>query len=449
MIETPAAAPADRQSVFRAFVAVMTLFFAWGFLASLLDPLAAAVKAIFDLSNVDTQLSIFAFFLPYALMSLPAASLLSRFGALRAILTALATMVGGCITMLLAANVAIYAMLLAGLFLLSCGIVILQVAANPLAAALGDPARSHFRLTFSQAVNSLGTSVGPMVGAAWFLKGMETKDGSVNTAAARAASLAGIDAAYFWISALIALLALFFYLNRGLINRAAPLQGGARGPIAMLREALSARWTRLGGLAIFLYVGAEVGVVSQMGFFLNSDAIWGQSDAFFSMPLLSRVAVQDGVVGLSLEQAVSVVALYGLGAMVGRAIGSVMLVRLSAWRLLATFAVIAAGICVFVLLVGGVAAGFLALAIGLFNSIMFPVIFTLTLERSSASEAATSGFLCTAIVGGGVVPMLVARVADVSDYATAFVVPLLCYVAIGLFAIAAGRAPLRRNGMGA
>ncbi len=443
MIDTEKTVPADARSVRRAFLAVTTLFFAWGFLASLLDPLIGAVKGIFTLTNVEAQLSAFAFFIAYAVMSFPAAALLSRLGSLRAIIFALMTMVGGCAVMLLAANIAYYPIVLLGLFILSSGITLLQVAANPLAAALGDPARSHFRLTLSQAVNSFGTFLGPLFGSSLFLAGVEVKAGTATTDAARAQSLAGIDTAYFWISVLILLLALFFYLNRRLIERAAPRTGGSRGIMAMLREAASCRWTMLGGLAIFLYVGAEVGVVSQMGFFLNSDAIWGQSDAFFNVPLLSRIVPQDDIVGMSLAQATGVVAIYGLSAMVGRAIGSVMLVRVTAWRLLATFALIAAGICTFVLLFGGVTAGFVALSIGLFNSIMFPVIFTLTLERSTASEAATSGMLCTAIVGGGIVPLAVARLADSTDYATAFLIPLLCYLVVALFALAAGRVSVR------
>ncbi len=435
--------PIESRSVFRAFLAVTTLFFAWGFLASLLDPLIGAVKGIFTLSNVEAQLSAFAFFIAFALMSFPAAALLNRVGALRSILIALGTMVAGCMTMMVAANVTYYPLVLLGLFILAGGITILQVAANPLAAALGDPAQSHFRLTLSQAVNSFGTMLGPLFGSALFLKGVEVKEGLATSAAAREASLAGIDSAYFWISGLIILLALFFYFNRNLINNAAPKVEQSRSMFAMLSEAFSCRWTMLGGLAIFLYVGAEVGVVSQLGFFLNSDPIWGKSDAFFSLPLLSGFVAQDDVVGMSLAQATGVVGLYGLSAMIGRAIGSVMLVRMIAWRLLVAFALIAAGICGYVLVIGGVSAGFVVLCIGLFNSIMFPVIFTLTLERSTASEAATSGLLCTAIVGGGIVPLAVARLADKTDYSTAFWIPLLCYLVVALFAVAAGRVVIK------
>ena len=378
-----------------AFAAVTVLFFAWGFITSLIDPLVAAVKGIFTLSDAEAQLSAFAFFIAYGVMSFPAATLIARFRPVPSILGALATMVAGCLVMLAAANMAVYPLVLAGLFMLASGITILQVAANPLAAALGDPAGSHFRLTFSQTFNSFGTFLGPLIGAHLFLEGVEVKDGAVVTDAVRAQALAGIDAAYFWICGLILALLLFFWVSRRMVAAAAPPPVAASAGMGeLLREALSSRWALLGALAIFLYVGAEVAIGTQMALFLNSDAVWGQSDAPFGVPLLGFAMGSDGVAGVSLQEAGKAVAFYWGGAMVGRAIGSVLLARVSAGRLLALVTALASFMCLFVVAVGGVTAGFVALAIGLFNAIMFPVIFTLTLERSSARAEATSGLLC-------------------------------------------------------
>jgi FHS family L-fucose permease-like MFS transporter len=94
-------------------------------------------------------------------------------------------------------------------------------------------------------------------------------------------------------------------------------------------------------------------------------------------------------------------------------------------------------------MVGGVSSGYAALSIGLFNSIMFPVIFTLTLERSTASGEATSGFLCFSIVGGAAIPPLVGLVSQQTSYATAFIVPAICYALLTGFALMARRAPVR------
>ncbi len=422
-----------------AFAVITTLFFAWGLITSLIDPLVGAVKGVFTLSNLQAQLVASAFFAAYFFVSFPAAALVSLVGSIRSILIALGAMIAGCLTMLIAANLAVYALVLLGLFTLAAGITVLQVAANPLAAALGDPKHSHFRLTLSQTFNSFGTFIGPIVGAHLFLNGIEVKPGAAVDPAARAQALAGIDTAYLWLCGMIVVLALFFFFGKRVIAAAAPAASGTGGIGAALRS----KWALFGAAAIFLYVGAEVSIGTQMALFLNDDSVWGRSDAAFGVPLLGFAMGSDGVPGVSLQEAAKAVAFYWGGAMVGRAIGSVLLARVAATKLLAAATAIAAAMCVYVAGVGGVSAGFVALAIGLFNSIMFPVIFTLTLERSSASSEATAGLMCTAIVGGAILPLAVGSLADVAGYAAAMLVPAACYVVLCAFAFAAGRVAAR------
>jgi FHS family L-fucose permease-like MFS transporter len=413
-----------RRGETAAYVIVTCLFFAWGFITSLIDPLVAAVKGIFSLSDVEAQLSASAFFIAYGVMSFPAAVLLARRKAVPTVLIALAMMVGGCLIMLFAVNIAEYPIVLLGLFVLASGITILQVAANPLAAALGRPEQSHFRLTFSQSFNSLGTFIGPFLGSVLFLKGIEVKQGTVITEAARTGSLAGIDRAFFWIAGLIILVAALIWAGRKVISAAAPpppVETARKGIFTTFREAISSRWALFGGAAIFLYVGAEVSIGTQMALFLNSDNVWG----------------------IPLQDAGKMVSLYWGGAMVGRLIGSVLLTRVPAPRLLAVFTGMASAMCLYVFAVGGVSAGYVALAIGLFNSIMFPVIFTITLERSTASAEATSGFLCFSIIGGAAIPPIVGFVSGHSNYVTAFIVPALCYAVLCSFALAARNARVR------
>ena len=426
-----------------AYIIVTCLFFAWGFITSLNDPVVTAVKGIFCLTDVRAQLSAFAFFIAYGVMSFPAALLLARMKSIPTILIAFALMATGCLLMLAAANLVTYNLVLVGLFVLASGITILQVAANPLAAALGKPEYSHFRLTFSQTFNSLGTFIGPYLGAVLFLKGIETKQCEATTQAARLGSLAGIDRAYFWICGFIIALALLFVVFRKVVTDAAPppsQEVARRGIIAVIGEALSSRWALLGGLAIFLYVGAEVAIGTQMAFFLHSDSIWGQSEVPFSYPLIGHIMGPQTGFGVSAEEAGKAVALYWGGAMVGRAIGSALLARVKAAMLLAVFTATACVMCLYIFTVGGIAAGVVALCIGLFNSIMFPVIFTLTLERSSASTEATSGFLCFAIIGGALIPPLVGLVSQHTSYVKAFIVPAACYAVLFLFSMAAHRA---------
>ena len=413
-----------RRGETSAYVIVTSLFFAWGFITSLIDPLVASVKGIFSLSDVEAQLSASAFFIAYGVMSFPAAVLLARRKAVPTVLIALGMMVAGCMLMLFAANIANYSIVLLGLFVLASGITILQVAANPLAAALGKPEGSHFRLTFSQSFNSLGTFIGPYLGSVLFLKGIEVKEGTVITEAARAGALAGIDRAFFWIAGLILLVAALIWAGRKVITAAAPpppVETARKGIAAVFREAVSSRWALFGGAAIFLYVGAEVAIGTQMALFLNSTEVWN----------------------ISLQDAGKLVSLYWGGAMVGRLVGSALLTRVPAPQLLAVFTGMAALMCLYVFAVGGVSSGYVALAIGLFNSIMFPVIFTITLERSTASEESTSGFLCFSIIGGAAIPPLVGLVSGATSYVTAFIVPAICYAILCSFAIAARGAKVR------
>jgi len=397
-----------------AFAYVTVLFFIWGAVTSVNDILIPAVKQIFSLTDTESFLTQFAFFMAYGIVSLPAAALLGRLGSSRAIVTALAVMVLGCLMMPLATTLRIYGVALAALFVIASGITLLQVAANPLSAALGDPKRSHFRLVLSQTFNSLGTVVGPYLAAHTLLKG-GLFDGGAPTEAKIAYSLSRIDLAYGFIAAVIVVLALFIWRKRALIDGAAPRPEGA----ASVLEALRDRWALFGALGIFLYVGAEVSIGSVIVNFLQ----------------------QADVMALSAVAAGSMVSLYWSGAMIGRLAGTVLLLRLPAGPLLGSAGLLAALLCLAVSNLSGPIAGYAAISVGLFNSIMFPVIFTLTIERSRASASATSGLLCLAIVGGALVPLVFAQVADITGSRfAAFHVPLVCYLVIALFGLLAWRA---------
>lgn len=410
-----------------AFVSITTLFFAWGFITVTVDPLIAAMKSIFRLSYAEVMLTQFAFFMAYGLISLPGAALVSRLGYAGSILTALAIMIVGCLWVPFATHVGTFGLVLVALFIIASGITILQVAANPLAASLGPPERSHFRLTLSQAFNSLGTAIAPYLASTLLLAGgiFAVRDGATATAAQRAESLRHIDFGFLCVAGLIVLLGLFIWSMRGKFAAAAP--DGLSAPRGSVAEALRSRWAVLGAAAIFLYVGSEVSIGSAMTNFLH----------------------RPDVFGIPLERAGKWLSLYWGGAMVGRFIGSALLTRLRAAALLAGAAAVAAVLCLAISNAPGALAGWAALSVGLFNSIMFPVIFTLTLERSTASSAATSGLLCMAIVGGAVLPVIVGHVADAAGLRAAYVVPMIAYACISAFGIAASsQAALRPAGDG-
>lgn len=399
-----------------ALACVAVLFFTWGFVTSMIDPLVASVRAVFDLSYTEAMLTQFAWFIAYGVVSLPAAALVSSKGYTSSILIAIFAMVIGALIIPLATMLDHYPVVLVGLFVIASGVTLLQVAANPLAASIGDPGRSHFRLMVTQSFNSLGTVAGPFLGSAVLLSGGMFAAGAVE-AADRNASLRAIDLAFFGVGGLFLFLGVFVWLTRRRIDAVAP----SRSPASPL-SAFRSGWALFGALAIFLYVGAEVAIGSMLTTFLH----------------------QDRILGLPLEDAGKLVSLYWFAALVGRFAGVGLLTRVNPGLLLLAFAGAASALCVAVTQLSGPIAGYLALSIGFFNSIMFPSIFTLTLERSSAPATATSGLLCMAIVGGALLPILAGLVIDASPLMqTAFVVPLAGYLGVGLFALIAKGA--RRN----
>ena len=406
----------DRGNRTAAFATVTTLFFAWGFVTSNNDPLIAALKAIYSLSNTEALLTQFAFFLAYAVVSLPAAALLARLGSANTILAALGLMVAGCVTVLVASNYQTYELVLVALFMLAAGITALQVAANPLAASLGRPERSAFRLTLAQAFNSVGVVLGVQIGSSLMLKGRIFEHGaSVASAAERAAGLASVDRAFGFIAALLASVAILIWATRAWIDASVPRDVAVGSPLAALRS----RWAVRGAAAIFLYVGAEVSIGSIMILFLQ----------------------RLDVLGLSASTAGSYLAwIYWFGALVGRFVGSWLLTILPAPRLVLGAAAMAAALAALAFIAGGAVGAWAALSIGLFNAILFPTIFSMTLERSSAPAPATSGLLCVAIVGGAVLPIAVGQIADSAGLKAAFALPALAYVGVMLFALAAARA---------
>jgi MFS transporter, FHS family, L-fucose permease len=406
----------EEQQRSNSFAMVATLFFAMGFITSLIDPLIPSVKAIFQLSYAQSMLTQFTFFLAYGIVSLPGGWVVSRFGYSRSVVAALAITTAGCLVIPLSTRLEAYWLVLLSLFIIASGLTILQVAANPLAASLGPRERSHFRLTLSQAFNSLGTVIGPFFGAMIMLRGgVFAGAGTTGAMAAdRRETLQGIDVTFLVIAALVVgLIALTLRARRNLdaVATHSPTAGGE-----MLLGAVSSPWALFGALAIFLYVGAEVSIGSLMINFLHDES----------------------VLGVSIETAGKLLTLYWLGAMVGRFAGSLLLARFPASRILGCAAIGAAILCFCVTQVDGPVAAIAALMVGLHNSIMFPTIFTLTLERSKASTAQTSALLCVAIIGGALFPLIVGYLGDKVGLRAAFFVPMLSYVLIAGFAAAPG-----------
>jgi len=405
-----------------AFAYVTTLFFAWGFVTSLIGPLIAAVRRVFELSYTEATLTTFAWFIAYGVASIPAAALLGRLGYSQAIIVALVTMVAGCLIVPIATLADFYPGVLIALFVIASGVTLLQVGANPLVAALGNPKSSHARLNFSQFFNSLGTTLGPLIAAPILLTGgVFAADAIITDPATRAESLRSIDLAFLAVGLFFAVVAGFIFTARKTINAAAPVPTAEDRMSPLV--ALKSRWAVFGALAIFFYVGSEVTIGDLLTNFLHSPEI----------------------LNLPLATAGSMVAWYWGGAMVGRLVGGLlMLTKIPATTILIFNTAVAATLCLVVTQTSGTTAAYAAIAIGFFNSIMFPTIFTLTLERSTAPVPATSGLLVFGIIGGALLPPIAGQIADNSATLNpVFYVPLIGYLLLVGFAFAASRASIR------
>jgi MFS transporter, FHS family, L-fucose permease len=402
-----------------ALVMVTTLFFMWGFLTSLNDILIPHLKSIFELNYFEVMLVQFCFFLAYALFSIPAGIIIERVGYKKSMVAGLLIMGLGSLLFVPAAMVPSFPLFLLALVVLATGITDLQVSANPYVAVLGPAKTASSRLTLTQAFNSLGTVVGPRLGAALILGGAVTYTADQLTAmspqalhAYRVQAASTVKLPYVLIA--IALIVLGIVISRFKLPQIPEAEGGHATETGAHDSIWRHRNLVMGAIAIFTYVGAEVAIGS---FLVN----------YLHEPYIGN---------LTLEQAGAYLAFgYWFGAMVGRFAGSWILRQISPRVVLAFNALVAATlVCVSMATMGHFAMWSIIL-VGLFNSIMFPTIFTLGIEGLGPLTGEGSGLLNTAIVGGAVIPLLQGLIADRIGIHHAFILPVLCYLYIALFAI--------------
>jgi FHS family L-fucose permease-like MFS transporter len=366
----------------RAFV--YTLFFAFGGITSLNDVIIPKLKALFTLSYGEVMLVQSAFFAAYFIVSIPAASLVRRIGYMRSAVVGLMTMTAGCLLFIPASSRGLFGLFLMALFVLASGITTVQVVANPLISMLGPARTASSRLTFAQAFNSLGTTLFPYVGSILILGSLATVDPATLSGAALdafpAAETRVVVYAYFGLAvALVVLAAVVWRRGKGLIE-APPV------PTHILRafNLLTRPRFAFGSLCIFLYVGGEVAIGS----------------------LIVNYLMQPSVLAMAAGAAGKHVSFYWGGAMVGRFIGAYLLRLFAPGKVLACAAAAVIVLLTISANTVGLVSGWSLLAIGLFNSIMFPTIFTLASEGLGTRAAEGSGVICVAIVGGAIVPLL-------------------------------------------
>lgn len=397
-----------------AFAVITALIFGLGFIAANNEPLLTALKSCFSLNWTQALMIQMVGLVTNGIVAIPAAILLAKIGSSRTIKFALILMLLACFALQFNFVTNQYVLILLSLTAMAAGLSTLQVASNPLIAVLGHEEHSHFRLTLAQTFNSLGVVIGVHFGTKLLLspKLLELSSANSKLNIANEEILNAVSHGYFVIGVLVLLLIGLIIINSQQIDSASKILN--REATQSVLSTLKEKWAILGALGIGLYVGAEVSIASVMINFLS----------------------QSDILGLSTQNAGFVLAnIYWGGALVGRIIGTAILTRVRAPILLLICSLSAAILCFMVIVKTGPVAGYSALAVGLFNSIMFPVIFTMTLRRTKSSQPAISGLLCLAISGGALLALGVGRLADATNLNFAFLVPMLAYLYILAFAV--------------
>jgi FHS family L-fucose permease-like MFS transporter len=414
---SPAYVPDLEGTNVRAMSVATSLFFMWGFLTSLNDILIPQLKAVFDLNYTKVMLVQFAFFSSYFIFALPAGKLVERFGYKRTMIVGLLTMTAGALLFIPASRVPSFPFFLAALIVLAAGITALQVAANPYVANLGPQTTASSRLNLAQAFNSFGTFLAPLFGGYIILSKLPKASAAANLTgtglrASRLQEAASVQLPYLGIALTLAVLAIALAIIKlPSMNFTRQLRPGEMNTV-ITDKLRNHPQVFLGALGIFLYVGAEVAIGS---FLIN----------YFQVPAIGNLTARSASVYVSL---------YWGGAMIGRFIGSAVLRRFSTGLVLGITSTIACLLVVTSMLTFGHVAMATIIAVGFFNSIMFPSIFALGIAGLGPLTGRGSSLMVAAIVGGAIIPLVQGKIADSSiGIHHAFILPVICYIYISVF----------------
>jgi MFS transporter, FHS family, L-fucose permease len=424
----------NQQKSYRSsFILLTILFFLWGFITVLVDSLIPRLRELFTLTYFQAGLVQFAFFGAYFLLSIPASYILSKIGYKKGIILGLLTMATGCLLFYPAASYRVFGVFMLAYFILAGGMTILQVAANPFVAVLGNEEGASSRLNLSQAFNSLGTAIAPAVGALFILSDtIKTEDEIASlTEIAKETYLSSeasaVQTPFLGLALFIGLIAIIFLFAK-LPKMMSEKSTGTYG------EAFKNKNLMLGVLGIFFYVGAEVAIGSYLvNYFLDMNLVAIIKEHHF-MKSIAEGILNSGVTDNDDKAIVGVfVTFYWSGAMIGRFIGSYLTKIMNPGKVLGIFATLAVTLILISISTTGLVSMWSILAVGLFNSIMFPTIFTIAIDGIGELKPKASGLLCMAIVGGALIPPFYGYLTDLIGFKIALFFIIICYVYILFF----------------
>jgi FHS family L-fucose permease-like MFS transporter len=408
------------------FLVVTTLFFLWAIPNNLNDILIRQFMKSFEINRSGAAGVQIWFYLGYFLLAIPAGQLMRRFGYKAGIVTGLVLLGTGCLMFWPAAEANLYVFFLAALFVIASGLSFLETAANPFIAQLGPSESSERRLNFSQAFNPLGSITAGLIGTVFIFSGVKLTD--AQTAAMQAA---GTYQAYLHTETLrvvvpylvLGSVALLWAVLVGLTKfPAVGAEDVSREDAGPPRHVpLFQRHFVLAVLAQFLYVGAQVGTWS-----------------YFIQYVEEATGVGDKAAGYMLTGTLAAFA-------VGRFSSAWLMKHFEARTLLGIYSVVNVVLgLVAVTRVNWLGACCL-LTTSLFMSIMFPTIFALGLKGMGDKTKTAGSLLVMAILGGAALTKVMGMLADASGLQAAYLVPVVCFVGVGLYAWFGGEAPAVRQ----
>jgi MFS transporter, FHS family, L-fucose permease len=416
----------------RAMSVTTTLFFMVGFLTCLNDIVIPHLKSIFQLNYAEAMLVQFAFFTSYFVFSYPSGAIVEKFGYKKTMVVGLLVMACGAAGFIPAAKLAIFAIFLAALIILAAGMTIVQVAVNPYVTVIGPAATASSRLNLAQAFNSFGTFIAPFLGGLVILGGATAltperinslsavKLQAYRELQAHTVILPYLGMALVLVLIAIALASIHLQPRTSVAERTQDFRPGAFAEALTKRDSIWRHpWLLAGAAGIFTYVGAEVAIGSL---------------------LVNYMGLQQ-IGNLPQSTAANYLMVYWGGAMIGRFIGSAILQRVKTGKLLGLNAIIAFILVILSILTHGHIAMFALLFVGLFNSIMFPSIFTLGIQDLGPLTSKGSSLMIAAIVGGAIIPEATGKLADIIGLHHAFIIPAICYIYIAAYGIASIRRP--------
>ena len=431
------------------------IFFLFGFVTTFNITLADKFKAVFDLSNAEAQLVNGAFFFTYFVLSFAAGGIIKRIGYKGGVILGLLLVAAGSFLFFPAAKALSFPFFLFAIFIMAGGVVFLQVAANPYVTALGPSETASGRLNLTQALNSIATYIAPIIASVFVFK--TVAESALNAAEVAdvltpAEAAKSVPAPFLIIAVIVIIIAVAVYLLK---LPEISTKGVERKSVWKYPHVI------LGAVAIFFYVGAEVGSAAMLQRYFQEALSIAQSDAAAMIALYWGGAMVGRLYGSFMLSNVEkskkylyAILVLGLALFVGwfvryeitdglifAAIALVnylamQLGRGNASRSLAVFGLIAAALLLVVMLANGPVILWLGLSIGFFNSIMFPNIFALGVDGLDKGELSmASGLINMLIVGGAVIPVLMGLIADGMGVRYAFILPVICYLYIVYYAL--------------